>query len=374
MQSKALELYETLHGGSPEGQFKASKEWLSRFLKRNDLCTRVITSDGQKIPTDASDLAKKFIDECQVSLAEREYPMFAIGNMDETPMWFDMPSNRSIDFRGVKTVLSKTTGKEKMRYTVVLAALADESKLTPMLIFRGLKNVPKVQFPSGVVVQVSKGGSMNTERLEYWLQNVWKRRKNSLCRQPAVLVLDRHASHLHARIQNQLMREHQTRAIYVPAGMTPLLQPCDLSWNKPFKDAMRRKWKDWLADGIREYTRAGNRKSASYKQVAEWVVECWRSLDAEIIANSFAQCGIVKSTTQSDLMLHSRLAAMLGGEDVSEELSQSSDSESDTTPIAMKSHFQKVMKMTRTCPHCLFIYALAKTKIKQKILFKRMRL
>ena len=91
-----------------------------------------------------------------------------------------------------------------------------------MLIFCGLKNVPKVQFPSGVVVQVSKGGSMNTELLEYRLQNVWKRRKNSLCRQPAVLVLDRHASHLHARIQNQLMREHQTRAIYVPAGMTPL--------------------------------------------------------------------------------------------------------------------------------------------------------
>ena len=63
---------------------------------------------------------------------------------------------------------------------------------------------------------------MNTERLEYWLQNVSKRRKNSLCRQPAVLVLDRHASHLHARIQNQLMREHQTRAIYVPTGMTTL--------------------------------------------------------------------------------------------------------------------------------------------------------
>lgn len=182
-------------------------------MKRNDLCTRVITSEGQKIPIDAPDLAKKFMDECQVSLAERDYPMFAIGNMDETPMWFDMPSNRSIDFRGVKTVLSKTTGKEKMRYTVALATLADGSKLPPMLIFRGLKNVPKVQFPSGVVVQVSKDGSMNTELLDYWLQNVWKRRKNSIFRQPAVLVLDRHASHLHARIQNHLIREHQTRAI-----------------------------------------------------------------------------------------------------------------------------------------------------------------
>ena len=96
--------------------------------------------------------------------------------------------------------------------------------------------------------------------------------------------------------------------------------------NKPFKDAMRKKWKDWLADGTREYTRAGNRKSASYEQVAEWVVECWRSLDAEIIANSFRQCGIVRSSAESDVMLHSRLAAMLGGEDVSEEFSESDTS------------------------------------------------
>ena len=38
-----------------------------------------------------------------------------------------------------------------------------------------------------------------------------------------------------------------------------------------------------------------------------------------------------KEDDYCDVMLHSRLAAMLGGEDVSEELSQSSDSESDTS-------------------------------------------
>ena len=71
-----------------------------------------------------------------------------------------MPLNRTIDFRGVKTVASKTTGKEKLRYTVVLAVFADGSKLPPMIIFKGLKRIPKVQFPAGVVVHVSKGGSM----------------------------------------------------------------------------------------------------------------------------------------------------------------------------------------------------------------------
>ena len=38
-----------------------------------------------------------------------------IGNMDETPMWFDCPGDATVDFKGVKTVLSKTTGNEKLR-------------------------------------------------------------------------------------------------------------------------------------------------------------------------------------------------------------------------------------------------------------------
>ena len=38
-----------------------------------------------------------------------------IGNMDETPMWFDHPEDATVDFKGVKMVLSKTTGNEKLK-------------------------------------------------------------------------------------------------------------------------------------------------------------------------------------------------------------------------------------------------------------------
>ena len=33
--------------------------------------------------------------------------------MDETPVWYDIPSERTIDFEGVKTVDIKITGNEK---------------------------------------------------------------------------------------------------------------------------------------------------------------------------------------------------------------------------------------------------------------------
>jgi hypothetical protein len=90
--------------------------------------------------------------------------------MDETPLWFDLPSTRTYDFRGVRTVKARTTGKEKLRYTVILSAMADGTKLPPIVIFRNLVKIPKGSFPRDVVVQVAKKGSMNSD-----LMNVWKR-------------------------------------------------------------------------------------------------------------------------------------------------------------------------------------------------------
>ena len=60
--------------------------------------------------------------------------MSQIGNMDETSMNFDMPATHTVHPRGEKTVLIKTTGNEKNHFTVVLACLANGSKLNPMAI------------------------------------------------------------------------------------------------------------------------------------------------------------------------------------------------------------------------------------------------
>jgi len=48
--------------------------------------------------------------------------MNQIGNMDETPMSFDMPLSRTIDSVGERTIAIKTPGNEKQNnhFTVVL--------------------------------------------------------------------------------------------------------------------------------------------------------------------------------------------------------------------------------------------------------------
>ena len=69
----------------------------------------------------------------------RKKPCFEIGqlrNIDEIPLTFDVPSNKTVYVKGAKTIMIKTSGNEKTRYTVVLACCADGTKLPTLLIFK----------------------------------------------------------------------------------------------------------------------------------------------------------------------------------------------------------------------------------------------
>lgn len=116
--------------------FKGTVSWCSRFLKRNDLVLRQKTKISQKLPDDLEDKISSFQSFVIKMRRKEEYDLSQIGNMDETPVWFDMPTARTVSHKGQKTVLVKTTGHEKTRFTVVLTCLADGTKLKPMVIFK----------------------------------------------------------------------------------------------------------------------------------------------------------------------------------------------------------------------------------------------
>ena len=86
-----------------------------------------------------------------------EFDLGLIGNMDETLMFFDMPGNHTVDFKGTMTVSVKTSGGEKSHFTVVLSCLADGTKLKPAVVFKR-KTMPKEKLPSGIQVYVQEKG------------------------------------------------------------------------------------------------------------------------------------------------------------------------------------------------------------------------
>ena len=81
--------------------------------------------------------------------------------MDDTPLWLDMPGGTTVSRSGERTISIHTTGHDKGRFTVILAAMADGRKLKLYVVFKGVRPVAALMATPGVVVAFSKNGRMN---------------------------------------------------------------------------------------------------------------------------------------------------------------------------------------------------------------------
>ena len=90
--------------------------------------------------------------------------------MDETAVWQDMLFNKTVDSISHNTITMKTTGHEKAKVSVCLAAKADGVKLKPFIVFPGSKRETKLlneEFKAKCVVSSSTNGWMNEELALY---------------------------------------------------------------------------------------------------------------------------------------------------------------------------------------------------------------
>ena len=247
--------------------------------------------------------------------------------MDETPLTFDMPPNRTVNNTGEKTIKIRTTGNEKNRVTVVLACCGDGLKLKPMLIFKR-KTIPKINNKHGVVVSAQEKGWMDSEQMKVWIEKVWRARIGGLGRRKSLLVYDSFEAHVTDTVKASFKRENTDLAV-IPGSLTSLLQLVDVSLNKPFNDGVR---KQWMADGIHEFTATGRQKKASEELICSWISQAWNAISSasEMIAASFLKCGITNNLdgSQDELVYNSTENAHELDDSIIENLFES-DSESE---------------------------------------------
>jgi hypothetical protein len=104
-----------------------------------------------------------------------------------------------------------------------------------------------------------------------------------------LLVLDSYQCHMMASVV-EMIQELGVEVKHIPGGCTPLCQPVNVGFNKPFKDLMRRQWTSWMmSKGIVHSTTS----QPVRRDVANWVNNAMGEMRREIriVQNAWKKTG-----------------------------------------------------------------------------------
>lgn len=254
----------------PTSLFRFSNGWFSRFLGRYRISLRCITKTAQKIPEDYNNLIISWLqfnrrnsqfDPYAFHLQrtnigdgftrrQNRYDLSNICNLDETPIPFEYLSGRTYNSIGDKTVWVKETrsGWDKRQASLVLCIFADGvNRIPPMIIFHGQgKNLGKeaTKYHPGVLVEFNPTAYM-TELL--FIKYIEMYLIPALNGKPSLFAMDLCTSHKTPTVL-ALLRSNQITPSLIPAGCTSLVQPLDVSINKPLKEYVRSLTEDAIRD------------------------------------------------------------------------------------------------------------------------------
>jgi hypothetical protein len=167
--------------------------------------------------------------------------------MDQTPLPFEFLSGQTYEPKGSKTVWVKgaTSGWDKRQAILQLTIFADgKNWVKPLIFFRGkglgsgiLREMKS--YDPRVVVKFNPTAYANAENIVEWLE---KQLIPVLGIEPALLALDLFSGHKTDYVLD-IIKAHDITVSIIPAGCTGLVQPLDISVNRPFKDIL----KVWLS-------------------------------------------------------------------------------------------------------------------------------
>ena len=209
-----------------------------------------------------------------------------------------MVSATTVDGTGEKIVTVKTTGHEKSRVSLCLAAKADGTKLPPFIVFKGAKRETGAldKEIKNCHIASSPNGWMNTELTHTWVNKVL----GTFSFSRRYLVWDSYECQIEDSVISSLNAKKIDVSI-VPGGCTKYIQAPDVSWNKPFKAHTTELYDQWLAEeGINKLTPAGNLKPPPRRTIVNWILEAWEKIGPETIKTSFKSCALNLATDGSE--------------------------------------------------------------------------
>ena len=145
-------------------------------------------------------------------------------------------------------------------------------RLPPVIILKNLVKPPSGNFPSCVMLQGTKGGTMTGKLMtKTYANDLWRKQPGAYIQQPKSLVIMDSARARTSKEATDALGGTNTTTETIDGGMTALLQFIDTHFNKPFKDHLPNKLNKWIRGSKIQITASGKGKRASSDMVVNWV-------------------------------------------------------------------------------------------------------
>ncbi len=275
--------------------FQASTKWCQNFRKRHGYVWRKGHYKRRPLQNETTRrIAENFqatIKELYQKLAAQNQ-LFLLVNADETSWKLAYMCQLTWAKKGAKEVRISTNYDDKESFTSLCAINAENEKLPLFLLAKGETNRCHAQFgniqfdfPETQVYHTTKGWSNSESMMEYlkWLRSYYDRKYKftedyESDETKIHLILDLHSSHQKENVK-KLAEELHIQLYYIPAGMTDLMQPCDIRVFGALKAKARSCWYRMI------YT---NKDYIPTKEDAARVLcSCWESLSEEVLDSAW---------------------------------------------------------------------------------------
>ena len=225
---------------------------LRRFCVSNGVVIRRKTHQSQEDPRKKVEIATAFLLSTRPRLHQcNRHPAF-IMNMDQTPYNPTDTGNTTLARRGSKTVVGKDIKTSVGRITACLTVCADGTKLEPFLIYKAKPNGTVYRelkdFPKGAKYTVQENAWCDERCMLLWVDNVLAPYVKTAPKGIVpYLLLDKHTCHYQGSVARAI-EDLGVEWDILPGGCTGLIQPVDVGINKPWKNRLRCRMEDCLAE------------------------------------------------------------------------------------------------------------------------------
>ena len=293
------------------GHAELNRHWAYSLLSRMKFVKRKVTTAKSKhLIAGFAQLKEAFLDDVVATVQMEEIPPELILNWDQTGIKI-VPSNTwTMDKQGSKRV--EVVGVDDKRFiTAVFCGSLVGDFLPVQVIYRGKtpRCHPRYKFPSDWDITRSPKHWSNEETMIQYVENIiipYVRCTRGGFEDDTLtlVIMDNFKGQITTSV-TELLETNNIHVCLLPPNTTDLLQPMDVSVNKPAKNFLKRRFEDWYSQQLAKQFEGRDVVSTDLQPIslglpvlkelgAKWMVEMaeYFAENPQIIVNECVQAGI----------------------------------------------------------------------------------